>query len=403
MATFTLDDLTTPLTREQVQEKIYQVLALVGTNTTSWKPGAVVRTMIAACSIVIAAFSRLTALIARSGFLELAEDAWLALVAWYVYGVKKDFATFAEGEVTLVNSGGGIFALDADDLVLGNATTGKQYRNTSAISLGSLATVVVPIRAVEAGASSTAAPGAITVLVTPLLGVTCTNAAPVVGHDDEEDPALRARCSEKLGSLSPNGPWDAYSYAARIATRADGSKVGVTRVRSRKDGFGNVYTYVATASGGVTGSVGNLSTDLGVIDEAIQVTSAPLSVTAHVESAVPQSIAVTYRVWLYNTSGLTEQAIKDRIAARLVAFMSGQPIGGNIVGNDPGKVFADAVRTAIGSTTVSDATDAARLPIFHVVVTLPAADVELEINEVPTLGVVTATSVTQVAPGEGML
>jgi uncharacterized phage protein gp47/JayE len=398
---FTLEDLTTPLTREQVQEKIYDVLALVGTNTTSWKPGAVVRTMIVACAIVIAALSRLTALIARSGFLELAEGAWLALVAWYVYAVKKDYAAFAEGEVTLVNSGGGIYELDADDLVVGNPTTGKQYRNVSPISLGVLATVTVPIRAVEAGAASTSAPAAITELVTPLLGVTCTNAAPVVGRDDEEDPALRARCSEKLGSLSPNGPWDAYSYAAKNAPRADGSKVGVTRVRSRKDGFGNVYTYVATASGGVTGTVGDLDTDLGVVDEAIQLTSAPLAVTAHVASAVPVSIAVTYRLWLYNTSGLTEQQIKDRVAARLVPFMSGQPIGGNVVGADPGKVFVDAIRTAIGSTTVSDAADAARLPIFHVVVTVPSADVELDIDEVPVLGTVTALSVTQVPPGEG--
>lgn len=394
MALFTLADLTTPLTRDQVKEKIYDVLALVGTNTTTWKPGAPTRTMIAAVSIILAAFSELTALIAKSGFLELAEKAWLALVAWYVYGVKKEYASFAEGEVTLVNSGGGIYLLDPDDLTVSNPTTGKQYRNTGSVSLGALATVTIPIRAVEAGSASTSSPGTITELVTTLIGVTCTNAAPVVGLDEEGDPELRVRCAEKLGALSPFGPWDAYSFAARNARRADGTRVGVTRVRTKKDGYGNVTTYVATSSGGVTGTVGDLDTDLGAVDEAIQQYSAPLAVTAWVVSATPVAVPVSYRVSMYNTSGLTQAEIIALIAARLVTFMSAQPIGGNVVGVDPGKVFKDAIATAIGAT----------LPqIFHVEVTLPAADVVLTVSQVPTLGTVTPVAITQVPPPEGVL
>jgi hypothetical protein len=95
MALLPLDELTTPLTTDQVKARIYATLASVGVSTTSWKPGAVVRTMIAACAIVMAALSELTANIARSGFLELAEDKWLALVAHHVYGVDKVYATFA--------------------------------------------------------------------------------------------------------------------------------------------------------------------------------------------------------------------------------------------------------------------------------------------------------------------
>jgi phage-related baseplate assembly protein len=394
MALFTLADLTTPLTRAEVQEKIYEAIALVGTDTTTWKPGAVVRTMIAACSIVIAAHSSLIALIARSGFLELAEGAWLALVAWYVYGVEKETATFAEGEVTLVNAGGGIYLLDADDLTVSNPVTGKQYRNTSSLSLPALGTITVPVRAVEAGAASTSAPSSITQLVTPLLGVSCTNAAAVVGLDEEADPALRVRCAEKLGALSPFGPWDAYAYAARNARRSDGSRVGVSRVRTKKDGFGNVTTYVASSSGAVTGTIGNLATDLGAVNEAIQRLSAPLAVTAWVASAVPVPIAVTYRISMYNTSGLTQAEIVEAIEARLVAFMVGQPVGGNVIGADLGKVFQDAIETAIGAT----------LPqIFHVEVTSPAADVALGVAQVPVLGTVTATAITQVPPSEGAL
>jgi hypothetical protein len=389
---FALNDLVTPLTRQQVQKSIYDVLALVGVSTTGWKPGAVVRTMIVASSIVLAAFSQLMASIARSGFLELAEGQWLTLVARYVYNVEREEATFAEGELTLTNTGGGLFALDPDDLVVSNPTTGKTYRNTGTIVLAPLAVLVVPIRATEAGAASTSSPGAITHLETTLLGVTCANATAVVGRDEEEDPLLRTRCLEKLGSLSPNGPWDAYSFAARNAKSADGTTIGVTRVRVTKDGFGNVNTYVATASGGVTGTSGDAVTDFGAVNLAIQRLAAPLAVTANVFSAAPVSVAVTYQVWLYNTSGLTPQQIEDAIAAKLATFMSTQPIGGNVIGAGPGKVFLDAIRTVIGSA----------LPqIFHVVVTVPAADVELAISQVPVLGTPTATAINQLPPSEG--
>lgn len=392
MPVFTLAQLTTPLTRAEVEAKIYEVIALRGTSTTSWKPGAVVRTMITACAIILSAFSELTALIARSGFLELASKQWLALVAWYVYGVEKEYATFAAGEVTLTNAGGGIYTIDPGDLIVRNPTTGKQYRNTSPIDLAALATLAVPVQAIEAGSSSSSGPHTITEFLTPLLGVTVDNALALVGRDDEEDPALRARCSEKLGSLSPMGPWDAYSYAARNATRPDGSKVGVTRVRTVKDDSGNLAVYVASATGAVPGTVGDLTSDLGIVDEAVQRWAAPLCVTATTASAAPVAIPVSYQVWLYSSSGLTESEIADTIEARLIAFMSGQPIGGNIVGTDPGKVFVDAIRTAIGTA----------LPqIFHVVVAVPAADVVLTISQVPVIGTVTPLSITQVPPSEG--
>lgn len=389
---FSLNDLVTPLTRDQVQASIYEVLGIVGVNTTTWKPGAVVRTMIAATSIVIAAFSSLTAQIARSGFLELAEGDWLTLVARHVYAVERELATFAEGQITLTNAGGGTFTLDPDDLVISNPATGKSYRNTLPFTLGALTSITIPIRAIEAGSASTSSPNAITQVETTLLGVTCTNAVAVVGRDAEQDPALRARCSEKLGALSPNGPWDAYSYAARNAKRPDGTAIGVTRVRISKDGFGNVTVYCATASGAVTGTVIDPNTDLGIVDLEIQRKAAPLAVTANAVSAAPVSIPITYSVWMRNSSGLTSGQIEAAVSAKLTTFMAGQPIGGNVIGADPGKVFQDAIKTAIGST---------RPEIFHVVVTAPAADVVLALNQVPVLGTVTATAINQLPPTEG--
>lgn len=387
-----INDLTTPLTKDQVKQSIYDVLAAVGVSTTSWKPGAVVRTMIAAIAIVIAAFSTLTASIARSGFLELATGQWLTLVAYYVYGVTRQEATFAPGEVTLSNASGNIYTLDPDDLVVSNPTTGKTYRNTATFTLNPGDTLTITIRAVESGSASTSTPGTITALETTLTGVTCANALAVVGLDEELDPALRLRCYEKLGALSPNGPWDAYASAARNALTEAGVSVGVTRVRVVKNaGTGTVTTYVATATGGVTGTVSDVSTDLGAVNDAIQRKAAPLAVTANTLSATVVTFPITYQAWVYNTVGLTDQELEDAIALALAAFFSAQPIGGNVIDPDPGKVFHDAIRRVIG---------AVRTEIFHVVVSLPAADTTLAISEVPALGAVNGT-ITQVAPGEG--
>lgn len=388
-----LDDLTTPITRAQATQSIYDVLATVGVNTTTWKPGAVARTIIAACAIMVYALSTLIALVARGGFLELASGPWLDFVGHYVYGEDRILETFAAGELTLVNASGSTYTLDPDDLVVGNPDTGKTYRNSEAFTLAAGDTITIAIVAIEAGSASTSTPGTIVELETTLLGVTCTNELALVGLDDESDPVYRSRCRAKLGSLSPFGPWDAYTYAAKNALRSDGTPVAVTRVRPRKDGYGNLTCIVASASGEVTGDADDVDTDLGAVNDAIQRRAAPLAVTADTESAVAVSVPVTYEVWAYNTAGLTTAQWQAAISAQLVAFFPTRPIGGDVIDPDAGKIFVEAIRRAIGST---------RSEIFKVAVTAPASDVTLASNEVAVLGTVTSTAINQSAPPEGI-
>lgn len=387
----TLEKLTTPLTVDEVKTSIYQVLAAVGTNTTGWKPGAVVRTIVAAVAILVASLSELMALIAKSGFLELAEGDWLTLVAKYVFGVKRVEATFAVGQVTLSNSSGGVYVFDPGDLVVINPTRKKTYTNTTAFTLGALETgKVIDIRAVEVGADSTSPPGTISEIETPLIGVTCTNAAAVVGLDAETDPVLRTRCLEKLSSLSPNGPRDAYAFVARGATRPSGELIGVTSVRvSKSSDTGIVTVTVAGASGSISGDVNDPLTDLGAINMQIQTSVVSDGVTAFVQSALPLAIPITYEAWVYNVASLTPAQIQTQIASKLTTFMSSQPIGGNVIPPAVGKVFKDAIWTAIGAT---------RPEIFHVVVTAPAGDVDVAEMQKPILGAVTCTAIHLVEP-----
>lgn len=376
----TLDELTTPMTVAEAKTAIYDALAAKGVRTTSWKPGAVVRTIIACVAIVLAAFSRLQALVAKGGFLELAEGVWLDQVALYVYGETRSPGSFASGNVTFNNAGGGVYSGGIGDIVVRSSATNKTYRNTAPFSIGALATgVQIPFAAVELGADSTAPAGTIDTLVTTLSGVTCTNATALVGTDEEGDPDLKIRCRAKLGTLSPNGARAAYEYIARSAVASDGRPIGVTRVRTIPDGVGGVEVYVATATGVVTGTDTDPDTDLGAVAEAIWTQCEPLCIEATVQSATAATIAVTYELWVRGLDGVRASDIEPLVAEALATYLSQVPIGG-----DGGYVRKSALEAVIGSV---------RADTTRVAVTVPAADVVITTAQAPVAGTVTATAI----------
>ena len=395
MARLSIDDVTTPVTREQVESTIYDVLARVGVSTTSWKSGSPTRTMIAACAAVLAAFSQLMANVARSGFLELSSGEWLTLVAWYVYGVERRAADFASGVLTVTNTGGGIYTVDVGDLIARNGTSGATYRNTAAFTLSAVTNppgnvAQVSIAAVEAGSGSNADPGAINALVTTLLGVTCSNAAAIYGADQETDSELRARCSETLGALSPMGPWDAYSSALRNATDPSGRNLGITRVSLVPDGYGVVDCYAATSTGIVSPG------DLVYAQEAVNLNAEPQAITARVWSASGVPVLLVCSVWAYNTSGLTDAELAAAVWQAFIAYVLAQPVGGNVGASTPappnGAIFRDALTAAL---------IASRPEIFHVALTTPASDVVLAPYDVAqAAGTSAGIIVHQVPPPE---
>lgn len=376
----TLDELTTPMTVEEAKTAIYDALAAKGIRTTTWKPGAVTRTIIACVAIVLAAFSRLQALIAKGGFLETAERDWLDQVAWYVYGVERSPGTFASGTLTFDNAGGGVYSGGIGDLIVRSSTTNKTYRNTEAFTIGALATgVEIGFAATELGSDSTAAPGTIDELVTTLSAVSVTNATALVGTDVETDVDLRIRCAAKLGVISPRGARDAYEYIARSAVASDGTPIGVTRARTIPDGTGGLDVYVATASGGVTGTSGDPDTNLGAVAAAIWESCEPLCVEATVASATAVNIAVTYEWWVRGVDGVRASDLEPLVATALATYLSQVPIGG-----DGGYVRVSALEAVIGAVR-SDTT--------RIVVTVPAADVVITTAQAPVLDAATASAI----------
>jgi hypothetical protein len=353
-------------------------------NTTLWKAGAVVRTLVVAYAILVVALSTGIAFIARSSFVALSSGVWLTLVARYVYGVEREPATYATDTLTLTNAGGGVYNLDPGDLTISNGEV--EYTNADAFTLGALTSVDVTIVCKFAGSIGTTGAATITTMVTALDGVTCTNASPLVGVDEQSDVALRTVCSESLGSKSPNGPRDAYSFFAKAA-ELDGVSLGVTRVRSFvASDTGVVTTYVATATGALTGDADDPETQLGACADNVWRNAVPLAVTSVVENADEVEVDITYQVWVWDTGGIVEADLTEAIEEALATAVSTLPIGGIVIGSDPGMLFVEQLRRTINAVDSR---------IFRVVVTLPVADVEIDPEQATVIGTVTG-AVTRV-------
>ncbi len=381
-----VDELTTPLTREEIEAAIYAAIEAYGVSTSGWKPGAVTRTVIAAVSIALASLSTLQAQLARLGFLRLSHGTWLEAVARNVYGVEKIHGTFATGPVTLSNAGGGVFTVDVGDLVVIDSGTGKAYRNIEAFSLNAFETgKQVTVRAIERGTASNALAGGIDAIQTTMLGVTVTNEAALVGQDEESDAQLIQRCLGKIAALSPNGPKDAYRFVAFDAKTDDGTPAGVTRATTSADGLGGVDMVVATASGTLDGALGDTTTPLGAVEAAVHQLAEPLAITARVASATPLLIPFQYTVHMRSGSR-TPNEVRDAINAAAALRVGIQPIGGSRIAPGPGYVFTDFLEAVISQVVGTD-------DLLDLTLVEPPADIVVGASEAPVLGVPAGTVV----------
>lgn len=378
------DQLIRKLTKDEVRKSLLNLMAAAGLPTTSWQEGSVVLTIVEVVAILIAGFTAVLVAVVRGGFRELAEGIWLTYLSKYVYGVDRIGATFATTTLTLTNSGGGVYTFDSEEAIFKNSVTKALYRNVSVFTLnaGPATTLNINVRAVAEGTGSNANPGEITEIVTTMLGVTCTNATAALATDEESDVALRQRDLDALGALSPNGAAAAYAYFAKSTKRADGSTIEVNRVSVSPDSStGEVTVIVASSSGGVTGTVGDTSTDLGLIDENIQTSCVPLGITCTVASAVTTAIAVTANVYISAAAAMTTGEVQDAVEARLAEYFANSvPIGGHVISPATGRVYRNAL---IGQ--IEDVSSF----IIKADVTTPSGDTTLATNAVPVLGVTT--------------
>lgn len=346
MALFTFDQLTTKVTADQMKEQIYTYLSGTGISTTAWQAFSPIRAVIAVLATLLALVQNMQVDANRGGFLGLALGFWLTLTAKQVYNVDAGTATFALGQVVAANSGGGVYDLDPGDLIVQNTITKKTYHNTGTVHIGAGASgVLIDVEADEVGSASTATPGQVTLLVTALLGVTVTNISPIVAQDDEQPDALRARCLEKLGSLSPNGAADGISFVAR--TPALNGGVAVNRVKILPPpGDGTITCVVANSLGPIA--------DVTSIQNAVDTLATPEIATVVVISATaaPRTYATT--VYVDRKSNASPADVTAAVKQSVFDYINSLPIGGIELVPGAGKIPWRKVVGAIESTKIGE-------------------------------------------------
>lgn len=323
-----IDDLIKPITEEQTLETFLSILETLSVPARSWRKGGVARTILRVVAATYAGYTQLMSAAIKAGFLETATGDWLTLLARYVFNVERRVATFATGELTLTNIGGGVYIVAAEARRFLWSAEGKAYVNVAGFTLnagspGAPTSITIDVRAVEVGSDSSAPPGAIDALETTMAGVSVTNVASVVGSNAESDAELREACKNKLAAISVRGPRGAYAFAVRAALRPDGTPVDINRLSiSPSSSTGTVTVYVASPSGAPSAA------DIGYVRDSVEEIARPDSVTAYVLPATTVPFSRTLTVWAKRTDGVSSEDVKKLVEDALVVEIAEYEIGG---------------------------------------------------------------------------
>lgn len=376
----TLETIITPTTADEIEQAVLDLCASADPPlpVTAWQSGSVVRTMIWTLSGEIAERALVDVEIAKGGFGDLGSPEWVKFWAEKIYNVLFVPAEPATGTVTFTNPTATPHSQLAGAVIVAHSVTGKTYRNQAPITIPALGSLPnVAVSSDEVGTANDAAPGFVTVIVSPsMTGVTVTNPAAILGADEEGAAALVQRTRDKLGSFSPLGPKEAYDYVAKTPELSATSSP-ITRTKTVADpATGIVTVYLATATGAPTGP------DVAIVQAAFEVWAEPWTASSVAAAATNFPINVTYQAWI--RSSLTQAQVESAIATALTTYLATVPVGGVEVPPADGKVYVNKLEHVIFTA----------LPgIELVAITVPAADLAMTDDQVAVLGAVTPTIV----------
>ena len=340
------------------------VAQAAGLAVTSWRVDDIARVLLKFAAETLGAREVMAAAFVDAGFLSTATEDWLTLLAYEVYDVTRVAATYATSTVSLTNSGGGYYEITPGSHTFRSALSGVTYTATGSLTLAAGDSGTVTVSADTAGSDGSAGVDDIDEIVTTMLGVAITASTAAVGLDAQSDESLRTQCRATLGALSPNGPPDAYEYVARNPALTGTSEV--TRAYAVTSGAGTVDVWVTGATGDVSAGA------ITLVQAAIDTYATPLTVDATVDNADEVLVDVTATV----SGSVVPADVEDLCEAALGAMFAEIPIGG--------VVARSAIIAAIHGVLV-----AAGVSSPTVTLTAPAADIDLDDDEVARLDDVT--------------
>ncbi len=356
------DELTTPPTEDEQLTTLLELATLAGFPATSWQSGSVPRTLLQVQATVLAELAVLIRDIGRGGLLDDAEGDWLDLLVESLFDESRIQAVRTRGNALLACAAtAGPYTIAIGQLVATDPA-GKEFRNITGGTVSSGGSLALEFEATEPGAAYNLAPNTLTILLTPIAGVTIDN--PVVppattwitqaGADEESDDQLRERCRAKWATQGTGATTDSYVFWAREAS----SQVRRVHVLEHSDQGtatdGHVTLYLASEVGTVDAQA--------VTDVSAYIAERrPLCTTVHVVAATQVIVPITCTI--------TVRA-EDKAAAEA------------IIGD-----YLDELQASIdiGSTVYTAAIiEQLMRPqgVINAVLVAPAADVALDFDEV---------------------
>lgn len=287
-------------------------------EATAWQPGSVPLSLVGMDSEAMADYEKLRAKIAAGGFRTTAEDAWLDLWLEDVYDLERRRGLPTIGNVTLTDAANaGPFTILAGALWVGTSA-GLKFVNATGGTLTQGGTLTLSFRADRVGTQHNVAGGGISVMFTPLPGVTVSNPNPMggswitqAGTNRETDDEYGDRATERWPALGVGIPSETYDLWAKTAAPS----VTKTKTRNHPSIPGTIQLFLATAAGVASGGV------VTAVDDYAQprVGFTSLLVTA---SAVAYAYTITATVYCLAGYGA---AVVAGITKNLVALHSGGP------------------------------------------------------------------------------
>lgn len=366
-------------TLAQAKANVLSIAQAAELKATSWILGSPSERWLEAWARVIDGFtSTVTTQAVRGFFLDLATDpgdpgdlsidqtpraGWFSALLLGWYGVVRRGQTYATTTVTIRNDGANVtlpfkafdltFTTVAPEPVKGDGGR-PTYRNTedvsiyteigSTITLASLASLTVPVKAEQLGSYGNASNDTLICQTQSFGTLTVTASGTALGEEREAraDAILRGR--RAAAKLSPGGPGAAYQFAANTAldgtplAQHDGTGlVSITRIYvSESSANGTVVCYFADADGpAIAVDVESANANIegvsrGVIVNPIGVV--PDAVTYSGLAAVATPITVVGTAKIQSVPGVDDATLKTDAEAAiddaLELWFSTIPIGG---------------------------------------------------------------------------
>jgi len=312
-----LRDILTPKGQDTILQELIDLLREKGFPITDWHSGGVGRTILEVEAAVLEDLYALVPAIAAGGYLATAQGPWLDLLVESAYGLQRHPATFARGRVVLTAEPGfGPYTLDPGDIWVGTAD-GLRYHNITGGVLPMGGSLEVEVQAESPGTRYNVPTGAISIMHTPLPGVSVNNPPDWLleaARDEETDEELRRRARLRWASLGTGATRAAYEFWALTAHPAV-TKVRVLDEHPRGQGTVDVVIW---GEGGLGDDV------VSAVGAYIQ-ERRPLTANVAVYSATPRTVDVEATVHV--RAGYLSQA-QAAVAEELAALQQATPIGG---------------------------------------------------------------------------